>query len=173
LVEEEQGTLSRLFTTPTSIQSILAGKSLAAVITLIIQVVVLLAFGRIVFSIEWGNIMALFLSGLGLVIIASSTGLFLVSLLDNTRQGGIVFGGVLTLTGMLGLIPVFTAGVPNQPEAVQLVSLFVPQGWAVRGFTTALSGGGPIDVLPTLGVSLIWSLIFIIIGQYRLQRRFA
>ena len=73
---------------------------------------------------------------------------------------------------MIGLIPVFTAGVPNQSEAVQLVSLFVPQGWAVRGFIIGIDGGNPVDVLPALGVSLIWSLIFLYIGQYRLQRRF-
>ncbi len=172
LVEEEQGTLSRLFTTPNSHRTILGGKVLAAILTIGMQIIVLLSFGRLVYKIDWGDLGTLILAGLGLVMIASATGLFLVSLLDNTRQGGIVFGGVLTLTGMIGLIPVFTSGVPNQPQAVQTISLFVPQGWAVRGFVTGLEGGSLVEVLPTLGVLALWSIVFVFIGQYRLQRRF-
>ena len=103
----------------------------------------------------------------------AATGLFLVSLLDNTRQGGIVFGGVLTLTGMLGLIPGFSAGSPNQPEAIKTVSLLVPHGWAIRGFTIAIDGGTASDVFTPLLVLFYWSIVFAFIGQYRLQRRFA
>jgi ABC-2 type transport system permease protein len=173
LVEEERGTLARLFTTPNSHRTILGGKVLAAIFTVTIQVAVLLAFGRVIFKIDWGDPVPLILAGLGLVIVSAATGLFLVSLLDNTRQGGIIFGGVLTLTGMLGLIPVFTAGAPNQPESIKTVSLLVPQGWAIRGFTTAIDGGTVSDMLPILAVLLAWSLVFSFIGQYRLQRRFA
>jgi ABC-type multidrug transport system permease subunit len=138
-----------------------------------IQVIVLMTFGRVIFNIDWGDPIPVILAGLGLVIVSVSTGLFLVSLLENTRQGGIVFGGVLTLTGMLGLIPVFTASAPNQPETIKVVSLLVPQGWAILGFTTAIEGGTVSDMLPILAVLLVWSLVFIFIGQYRLQRRFA
>jgi ABC-2 type transport system permease protein len=173
LIEEERGTLARLFTTPNSHRTILGGKVLAAIFTVTIQVIVLMAFGRIIFNIDWGDPIPLILAGLGLVIVSAATGLFLVSLLDNTRQGGIVFGGVLTLTGMLGLIPVFTASAPNQPESIKAVSLLVPQGWAIRGFTTAIDGGTVSDMLPILGVLLAWSLVFSFIGQYRLKRRFA
>ena len=149
------------------------GKGLAAVFTLVIQVIVLMTFGRVIFKIDWGDPLPIFLAGLGLVLVAASTGLFLVSLLDNTRQAGIVFGGVLTLTGMLGLIPVFTASAPNQPDSIKAVSLLVPQGWAILGFTTAIDGGTVSDMLPILAVLLAWSLMFVFIGQYRLQRRFA
>ena len=173
LVEEERGTLARLFTTPSSHRTILGGKGLATIITLIIQAIALMTFGRVIFNIDWGNIVPAILAGLGLVMVSTATGLFLVSMLDNTRQGGIVFGGVLTLTGMLGLIPVFTAGVPNQPESIKVVSLLVPQGWAIRGFTTAIEGGSVSDMLPILAVLLAWSLLFTFIGQYRLQRRFS
>jgi len=173
LVEEERGTLSRLFTTPNSHRTILGGKALAAIFTLTIQVIVLMTFGRLVFKIDWGDLIPVFMAGLGLVVVAAATGLFLVSLLDNTRQGGIVFGGVLTLTGMLGLIPVFTAGSPNQPESIKAVSLLVPQGWAIRGFTTAIEGGTVNDMIPILAGLLAWTFVFAFIGQYRLQRRFA
>jgi ABC-2 type transport system permease protein len=173
LTEEERGTLQRLFTTPTSHRAILGGKSLAGVITATIQIIVLLLFGRFIFSIDWGAILPVFLAVVGIVLAAAATGLFLVSFMQNTRQGGIIFGGVLTVAGMLGLIPVFTAGVPEQPEAVQTISLLVPQGWAMRALTETMEGGNVSDVLPFFGGLLAWALVLGAIGQYRLQKRFA
>jgi ABC-2 type transport system permease protein len=173
LTEEEKGTLARLFTTPTSHRTILGGKSLAGIITLTVQITVLLTFGALVLNISWGNLASVLIAALGIIIIAAATGVFLVSMLKNTRQGGIIFGGVLTLTGMLGLIPVFTAGVPNQPEQLNIVSLLVPQGWAMRGLTLAVDGASVQEMLPVFGVIMLWSLAFAFIGQRRMRKRFA
>ncbi len=173
LLAEERGTPARLFTTPTPPVEILRGKSLAAVVTVVVQITTLMIFGRIVFGIKWGEPLPLLLAAAGIVVITASTGIFLVSLLKTTRQGGVIFGGLLTITGTMGMMPVFTAGVPNQPEAIKTAALFVPQGWAVRGLITAMDGGGAADVLPTVGVLLIWSALFLFIGQRRLQKRFA
>jgi hypothetical protein len=74
---------------------------------------------------------------------------------------------------MLGLIPVFTAGVPNQPEQLNIVSLLVPQGWAMRGLTLAMDGASAQEMLPVFAVILLWSLAFAFIGQRRMRKRFA
>ena len=137
-----------------------------------VQVSVLMAFGALVFSIYWGEALTAILAAAGLVLVAGATGLFLNSLLQNPKQAGIIYGGVLTLTGMLGLIPVFTAGAPNQSETVQTVSLLVPQGWAMRGLTIAMDGGSVADLLPTLLVVLLWTAAFAFIGLRRFKRRF-
>ena len=130
-------------------------------------------FGRLVFDIDWGSLPTTFLAALGLIIVSVSTGLFIVSWLTNTRQTGIVFGGVLTLTGMIGLIGVFTAGVPNQPEFIETISLLVPQGWAIRGLTISMDGGSVIDLLPIFAGLMVWSLVFSLIGLRRMSRRYA
>ncbi len=132
-----------------------------------------MAFGALIFGIDWGDPLAATLAVIGLIIVSAASGLFLISLLKNTRQAGIVFGGVLTLTGMIGLIPVFTAGVPEQPDFVGKISLFVPQGWAVLGFTESLAGASAREILPIFAVLMVWSAVFVLIGQYRLRRRFA
>lgn len=173
LTEEERGTLARLFTTPTSHRIILGGKAMATIITLSVQISVLLVFGSLVLKIDWGAPGSLILSASGIIIIAAATGAFLVSILKNTKQGGIVFGGILTVTGMLGLVPIFTSGAPNQPESLETITLFVPQGWAMRGFTSTMDGASMSEVLPIFGVVLIWSVVLAFIGQYRLQKRFA
>ena len=173
IIEEEKGTLARLFSTPNSHESILGGKATSTILILTVQVIVLVVFGAIVFGIDWGEPAAVSIAIIGLIIVAASTGLFLISFLKNTRQAGIVFGGVLTLTGMIGLIPVFTAGVPEQPDFVAKISLLVPQGWAVLGFSEALAGASASELLPIFAVLMAWSGVFILVGQHRLRRRFA
>jgi hypothetical protein len=59
---------------------------------------------------------------------ASAFGIFLMSFLKTTRQAGIVFGGVVTATGMLVLASVFTMNVPSAARFGQLAARFVPQG---------------------------------------------
>lgn len=173
LTEQEKGTLQRLFTTPTSHLSIFSGKFIAALLILAVQVAVLLIFGRFVFGIQWGDPLPVAIAAAGLVLLAATTGLFLVSLLKDPRQASLIFGGLLTLTGMLGLFTVFTAGSPNTPAALETISLFVPQGWAMRTFRLAMDGSALPDIWLTFGVTLLWSGLFFIIGQRRLQRRFA
>lgn len=173
LAEEENGTLQRLFTTPTPRATIFGGKLLAALLILTVQVTALLVFGRLVFGIRWGELSAVIMAAAGLVLIAATTGLFLVSLLKGTRQAGVVFGGLLTLTGMLGLFPVFTAGSTGTSPALETVSLLVPQGWAVRGLRQSMEGRPLSDLALTVGAVMLWSAAFFIIGQFRLRRRFA
>ena len=173
LTEQENGTLQRLFTTPTSHMTIFSGKFIAALLILTVQVTVLLTFGRLVFGIQWGDPLPVAIAAAGLIIIAATTGLFLVSLQKNTRQASLIFGGLLTLTGMLGLFTVFTVGAPNTPAALETISLLVPQGWAIRTFRQAMEGSAWSDIAVTFAVILVWSAIFFFIGQRRLQKRFS
>jgi len=173
LIEEERGTLARLFTTPTSHRTILGGKAFSAFITLTFQIMVLMTVGALFMNIYWGTPPSVILAAAGIILVATATGSFLVSLMQNTRQGGIIFGGVLTMTGMLGLIPVFTSGNPDQPEALQIVSLLVPQGWAMRGLQLSMDGATFQEMLPVFGVILLWTIGLAFIGQHRLRKRFA
>jgi ABC-2 type transport system permease protein len=173
LTEDEKGTLSRLFTTPTSHLTILGGKALSTFIVLTIQVTVLMLFGWLVFGIDWGEPLPVFMAAVGIIIIAGTFGLFLVSLMKDTRQAGMIFGGLLTILGMVGMITVFTAGVPNVSPAVKTVSLMVPQGWAIRGLQAATERQSMSEMWLVLGVILLWSLVFALIGQYRMRKRYS
>ena len=172
LAEQENGTLQRLFTTPTSHMAIFSGKFIAALLILTVQVTVLLTFGNLVFDIQWGDPLPVAIAAAGLILVAATTGLFLVSLLKDTRQASLIFGGLLTLTGMLGVFSVFTSGGSNS-AALETVSLLVPQGWAIRTFRQALDGGALPDIVFTFAIILLWSALFFFIGQRRLQRRFS
>lgn len=176
LREEEEGTLPRLFTTPTPRSMILGGKFLAVFATILVQVIVLEVIADLAFEIAWGRPPALALATLGLVVLASSFGIFLTSLLKNTKQTGIIFGGAMTVTGMLGVSPMFTAATPGASPATGIaesISLLVPQGWAMRAWLLIMDGGGADDVLPIVAVMLALSIALFVLGAFKFRKRFA
>src|SRR5690606_22246468 len=107
-----------------------SGKFLAVGVTVLVQVIVLLAASHLIFHIQWGSLAAVALAAAGIIACAAAFGILLTSLIKSTRQGGAVYGGFLTVTGMLGMLPIFTGGGGG---AMDMVSLITPQGWAVRG----------------------------------------
>ena len=173
LLEEERRTLQRLFTTPTSQASILAGKFLAVFLTVLIQVGVLLSASGLIFGIQWGRFPSVLAVALGIVTAAASFGVFLNSIRPSTRGGGVIFGGVLTITGMIGIIQIFAMGSPAAARMGETVALLVPQGWAAGGLLAAMDGQPLPLVLPRVIGMFAWSAIFFAVGVWRFKKRYA
>jgi ABC-2 type transport system permease protein len=172
LKEEEERTLPRLFTTPTRQATILTGKLLSVFMTVCAQVVVLLIAARLIFGIQWGELFSVALTAVGIIFSASSFGIFVNSFLKNTKQAGVLFGGVLTVTGMVGMISIFAMGSPGAARLGDSVSLLVPQGWAIRGLMQSMNGEPLSTVLVTALAMLAWSAAFFIVGVLRFNRRY-
>jgi ABC-2 type transport system permease protein len=172
LKEEEERTLPRLFTTPTSQTTILSGKFLAVFLTVSVQVVILLVAAWLIFRIHWGDFLSVALTAAGTVFSASSFGIFVNSFLKNTKQGGVLFGGVLTMTGMIGMISIFAMNSPTAARLGDTVSLLVPQGWAIRGLMQSMSGQPLSNILASALVMLVWSAAFFAIGVSRFNKRY-
>jgi ABC-2 type transport system permease protein len=173
LTEDEKGTLPRLFTTPTRQSTILGGKLLSGAVLIIVQITVLMLFGHLAFQIEWGQLATLLPMIITLTMVAVAFGIFLMSWVYTERQAGLMIGGVVTIMGMLGMLPIFTMGTSNNAQLVSTLSRLVPQGWAVDGLTIAMEGGLPADVLLNAAVLAGWAVLFFIIGVLRFARRFA
>lgn len=171
LQEEETGTLARKFVSPTRVRDILAGKFLGVLITLIIQICVLLVLSSLVFYIQWGEPGKLVLAVVALITSATGFGLFLMSLLRDTRQTGIVFGGVMTITGMLGGL--FTSTIQNMPGFMEILKKLTPQGWALELWQLVLAGASYQQILLPFSVLLGMAVVFFCIANFRFQRRFA
>ncbi len=171
LREDEAGTLARLFSTPTRRSSILGGKFLAVGLTVLVQVGLLLVAASLAFGIHWGELLSVALSALGIVACAAAFGIFITSLLKSTRQGGVVYGGLMTITGMLGMMTIFTGG--GQGGVVGTLSLLVPQGWALRGLSLSMGGASLGEVALNFAVLITLSLAFFTIGVLRFQKRYA
>jgi ABC-2 type transport system permease protein len=169
--EHEEGTLARIFTTPTSTNQILGGKFVGVLLTIVIQALLLLASSSLIFGIEWGQPLTVVLVTLGLLVVAAGFGILIISFIQSTRQTGPVLGGVLTLTGMLGGL--FTNGIPNLPPAFDTAKLSMPQGWAMTAWERSLTAASPLEVLIPVIVMLVLGVVFFAVGALKFRRRFA
>jgi ABC-2 type transport system permease protein len=168
--EHEEGTLARLFTTPASALTILAGKFIGVFVTLVIQTLVLLGVSGLIFHISWGQPLSVVFSALGLIVAATGFGVMLMSFIKNTRQTGPVLGGVLTITGMLGGL--MSNGLPDVPEIMDTLSLTMPQGWAMHAWKLSLAGSSAGALLLPFLVLLILGVCFFAVGLTLFRRRF-
>lgn len=171
LQEQERGTLARLFISPTPTRTILNGKFLAGFLMIIVQVITLLTFGRLTFRIDWGPLLSLAVFTVGLVALASSFGIFVMSFVKDTKQAGIIYGALLTFTGMLGISSIFTVGTSAE-RAFEFIPLVVPQGWAMHALQATWEGE-MVSALLLTGGMLVWALICFLIGNARFKKRFA
>ena len=171
LQEEDEGTLARLFTTPTGRTQVLAGKFLSVVLMVTVQALVMVVVGALVFGVNWGQPASLALVVIGQVAAATGLGVLLISLVRNVRQAGPVLGGGLTVLGMLGGL--FTASMPSMPKIFDAIGLFTPQGWVLKGWKACLAGGAPADLLLPAAVLLAMGVILFFSGAAIFRRRFA
>jgi ABC-2 type transport system permease protein len=172
LAESEEGTLARLFTTPTNRNSILTGKFVAVFITVILQGLVLMIAGYFAFGIQWGETLSVVLALLAQVIAASGLGVLLISFVKSTKQGGPVLGGGLTVLGMLGGL--FTSNIPGgMPAAFHTLANFVPQGWVLKSWQLALDGAPVVEILVPFAATVLMGVVMFTIGAGMFGRRFA
>lgn len=173
LREEENGTLPRLFTTATPRRTILNGKFLSSFVTVFIQLIVLLLFGTLVFGFSWGSTLRLSLVVIAITIVSATFGIFLISLLKNSKQAGVALGAGVTVTGMIGMSKIFTMSISNPPAAINFIPRLVPQGWALDALQIVIEGGSNQQLFIAVGGLLVWSLVFFFIGNRRFTRRYA
>jgi ABC-2 type transport system permease protein len=171
LTEQEEGTLARLFTTPTDRTFILTGKFLAVFLTVLLQGIVLLIAGRLAFQLSWGQPPSVLLALLGQVIGSTGLGVLLISLVKTTKQAGPILGGGLSAMGMLSGL--FTVAIPNMPAIFDFIALFTPQGWVLKGWDLAIAGSPAVELLLPLAVTTAMGLVMFAIGAALFRRRFA
>jgi ABC-2 type transport system permease protein len=171
LTEQEEGTLARQFTTPTSGATILGGKFLAVLLMVIIQAIVMLLAGKFLFHVDWGQPLSILLAVIGQVVASTSLGVFLISFVKDSKQAGTVLGGGLAAMGMLGGL--FTVAVPSMPKIFDTVGLFTPHGWVIKAWKASISGAPIGDLLTPIAILLVVGIIMFVTGTVMFRKRFA
>ena len=169
LQESEEGTLERLFTTPTDRTTILAGKFLAVFITVIIQGAVLLIAGHYLFKINWGEPGSLTLSLLGQMFASVGLAVLLVSFIKTTKQAGPIFGGGLTMLGMISGL--FTANM--KIDIFNTMGNFTPQGWVLKAWKLSIAGQPVSELIVPFIVMFAMGVVMFVIGARMFGKRFA
>jgi ABC-2 type transport system permease protein len=170
LIEErESGTLDRLLSTRVTMTSLLGGKLVYLTLLGVAQLVVMFAWGRLVFGLELaGKLPGVATMGVATALAASSFGLVLAALSKSRKQlvalSNLV---ILTLSAVGGsMFPRFL-----MPQAIQQASLVAFNSWALEGFLDVLWRDRPLAAIaPEVGILLVWSALFFLVAR-RLARR--
>lgn len=165
--ERQQGTLRRVLTTPTSKATFLLGTITGQVAMALIQMTLLILFGRFAFGLHWGNPFAL-----SLILICSA----LAAAAIGTTMGAFIKteGQATGLSVMAGMVMAMMGGcwypIELFPTVVQNIVRILPTTWAMQGLLDlVLRGGGLMDILPEAVVLLAFAAVFFSIGVIRFR----
>ncbi len=171
LAERREGTFRRLLSTPMPRWQLLLGKVAPYLVVALVQVAVLLAFGRLVFGMALGrHPLALLPLSIALACCACAIGLLLASFSRTEAQvNGLGTVVVLVLAALGGCM------VPGvfMPRFMQTIAGYVPQGIALNGYQDVLvRDGGLRAVLPASGVLLAVAagLFLLAVPRFRFLR---
>jgi ABC-2 type transport system permease protein len=170
LTEDRDGTMPRLFTTPTRHGTIIAGKFVAVFLTVLVQAIVLLIAGRLIFGIHWGPIDAVVLLTVMAAGVAGGLALLVISFAKTPAQAGAIGSGVYLVLALLG--GNFT-GTAQTGTTYAFIQQFTPNGWLLHGWDTAMRGGGAGDIRWQVLVPLGFAVAFFFFAVLKMRRRFA
>jgi ABC-2 type transport system permease protein len=169
LREKEMGTFRRLLMAPVTRSSILIGKLLPTFITVLLQMTVFFAFGHLVFGMELGQSLGgLALVGAAVALAATSMSILMATFVKTESQlSGVSLLVVLAMSSLGGswwpleIVPDFMRN---------LAHLITINAWAMDGFKDILwYGRGVADVLPEVGVLVLFSLVTFGVGLARFK----
>jgi ABC-2 type transport system permease protein len=142
----------------------------------LVQIVVIFAVGAFVLPLLGigrlgiGNDpLAWAVTSMVIALCSTCLGIMIAALARTEGQISGLSNALLWVTGFLGgaLIPLFLI---QQFPTLDVLSRLVPQSWATRAYNDILAGGASlVDVLPYLGVLLLFSAVFFIIGVSRFK----
>jgi len=168
LVERNQGTLPRLLVSPTGSAQVLGGKIFGIYLTGVVQMLILIVGSTLLFRLQWGDPLAVFVLVLAAVFGASGWGMLITSLAKRPGQISAIGSALMLTFGVLGGSFV---NLEVMPTWVQFVSKITPNAWGLDGFSTlALGGGLGLIIKPILGL-LVMGLVLFTISLALFNRR--
>jgi len=172
LTERETGTLRRLLAGPIPRGAIIAGKMLAYMLLVCLQVVVLFGVGSIFFGMPLGKSpVALVLLTLVLALVATAMGMLVAALTKTPKQAdnvGMVLGFVLA--GIGGCIAMTPTPITRSEGFMSVLSRLTPHAHAVEGYYSLMAENATLtQVLPEIGILLAMAVVFFLIAMWRFE----
>ncbi|UYX52802.1 ABC transporter permease [Bacillus thuringiensis] len=167
LKARQLGVWSRLLGTPVSKVQILAGYILSFFLIGWIQFGVLMILTHSLFDVQWGNLLGVITLVSVLLLTVIGLALLLASIVKTTEQqsalGNIVVISTCMISGLYWPVEI-------EPAWMQTAANFVPQTWAMRGFTELIVRGGTLaDIGGYIGILILFAGVFFVIGLTRIR----
>jgi ABC-2 type transport system permease protein len=174
--ERKAGSLRRLLAAPLTRTELMLGKMTPIFLLTLVQIVVIFAVGAIILPLLGiGRLgigedpFAWAVASIVIALCSTCLGIMIAAIARTEAQISGLSNVLLWVAGFLGgaLIPAFLI---QQIPVLAVLSRLVPQSWATIAYNNILSRGASLaDVLPNLGVLLIFSAVFFFIGVRRFK----
>lgn len=161
------GVTHRIVATPTPVAAIVAGEALGRWLVALFQGVYIMVGTAVIFSVDWGNLVA---AGLTLAVfgaVGAGVGMLLGGFFDDE-------GVLIALAVVTGLISAALGGAMLPREffsgLVASISRFTPHAWALDAFDAIRGGAGVADIVGELAVLATAAAVILALASWRLRR---
>ncbi|WP_028401260.1 ABC transporter permease [Ectobacillus panaciterrae] len=167
LEARKNGVWYRMMSMPASKAQILGGYILSFFILGWIQFGALMLFTHQLFDVQWGNIFGIILLVSALLLAVVGLALFIAGIVKTAEQqsslGNIVVISTCMIAGVYWPIEI-------EPLFMQRIADFVPQTWAMRGFTELIARGGAAgDIVAYAGILAVFAAVFFAVGLTKIR----
>jgi ABC-2 type transport system permease protein len=161
------GVWYRILATPASKFEIAFGYLLSFFLIGWIQFGILLISTHYLFDVQWGNPLSIAILVSALLFAIVGLGLCIAGMAKTVEQqasiGNLIVVSTCMLSGVYWPIEI-------TPEFMQKMAEFLPQTWAMKGFTELIvSGGTWIDIIDSIAVLIGFGLVFLVVGMKRIR----
>jgi ABC-2 type transport system permease protein len=163
LAEKAQGTLPRLFISPTSPAQILGGKVFGIFLVGAAQMLVLILASFLFFQLKWGAPLAVLVLVLAAVFAATGWGMLITAVSSSPGQVANLGSALMLIFGILGGSLI---SLDQLPPVIRAISKITPNAWALDGFTTLGLGGGLEDLSRPIAALLIMGILLFLISTF-------
>lgn len=175
LGERAAGSLRRLLAAPVHRGTIIAGKMLAFIGVVFLQMLLLLGVGSVFFEMPLGDSpLGLLVLTLALALAATGLGMLIGSLARTQKQAGaigLIVSFVLFFASGAAGASIGRTGIESGLEGLGFyLSQLTPHAHAYDGYSQLmLQGAGVVDILPNILTLFGFGVVFFLIGLWRFK----
>jgi ABC-2 type transport system permease protein len=172
LKERESGTLRRLVAAPMPRGALVAGKMVAYILLVCLQVVVLFVIAHFAFDMPLGS------SPLGMIVltvvtgfVATALGMLVAAIARTAKQAGNI-GTIMgfVLAGIGGSLPMTGKPITRAGGALGVIANLTPHAHAIEGYYSLMAENATVfQVLPQIGILLGMGIVFFAIATWRFK----
>ncbi len=168
ILTRQLGISRRMYATPTSAWTIIAGEGLGRYAYALFQGFFIVTVTAVAFGVDWKDPLATGAIVLVFGLVAAGAAMLIGSVAANPSQAGAI-GPALGL--MLGLLGGTMVPADVFPETMRTVAHVTPHAWAMDAFRDMLlNDAGVLQILPQLGVLLVFAVVLLGIAVFRFRR---
>lgn len=167
ILSRRLGVSSRMLSTPTTVNTIVAGESAGRLAVAFLQGIYIMALSWVIFRVDWGEPLGALLILLVFSAVGGGAGMLMGSVFSNDQQAG----GIAVVIS-LGLAALGGAMLPLElfSPTLRTVAHITPHAWALDGFAELVRrGGNTFDILPELAVLVIYAVVLFALAAWRLR----